>query len=196
MNTVDAFPLSWPAWKERTPDFRRRRARFGRGRGASLTNARTQVLHELRLMGAKNIVINSNMRTRQDGLPYSVQPKLEDPGVAVYFFWKTAPHCMATDKWDRVEDNLYAIALHLDALRGQQRWGVGDAHTAFAGFRQLMAAEAKRPWWEILGVPENATKDELKARFHDLALKHHPDHGGNANQMAEINAAFQEANRG
>lgn len=144
-------------------------------------------------MGAAHIVINSDLRTRLDGLPYAQQRQPDDPAVAVYFMWKKMQHCMACDSWTRIEHNLHAIALHLSALRGQLRWGVGDVAAAFAGFRQLPGVGVKTPWWEMLKVDPSASKDQIRARFHDLIQQHHPDRGGNANQAAEITAAYNEA---
>ena len=39
-------------------------------------------------------------------------------------------------------------------------------------------------------------KKALKKRFRELALEHHPDHGGDVVVMQEINGQFKEAMRG
>jgi curved DNA-binding protein CbpA len=43
--------------------------------------------------------------------------------------------------------------------------------------------------FEILGVSRHATRDEIEAAWRRLARKHHPDRGGDVQQMARINAA-------
>lgn len=43
--------------------------------------------------------------------------------------------------------------------------------------------------YECLGVSQNATADEIKKAYKKLALKHHPDRGGDPNKFKEINAA-------
>ncbi|HVP24958.1 MAG TPA: molecular chaperone DnaJ [Methanomicrobiales archaeon] len=54
---------------------------------------------------------------------------------------------------------------------------------------------AKRDYYEVLGVPRNASDEDLKKAFRQLARKYHPDlNPGNKNaeeQFKEINEAFQ-----
>src|SRR6185369_17936789 len=106
-----------------------------------------------------------------------------------YFVLKSEPHALACDRWDRVADNLRAIALHIAAIRGMDRWGVGSLAQAFAGYgmKQLAEVGARKPWWELLGLKEKPGSPAIvQQRFRELALQHHPDRGGNGNQMAEI----------
>eukprot|EP00197_Chlamydomonas_leiostraca_P013031 CAMPEP_0202868736 /NCGR_PEP_ID=MMETSP1391-20130828/11043_1 /ASSEMBLY_ACC=CAM_ASM_000867 /TAXON_ID=1034604 /ORGANISM="Chlamydomonas leiostraca, Strain SAG 11-49" /LENGTH=432 /DNA_ID=CAMNT_0049548941 /DNA_START=149 /DNA_END=1447 /DNA_ORIENTATION=- len=45
-------------------------------------------------------------------------------------------------------------------------------------------------YYEILGVSKDATPDELKKAHRKLALKHHPDKGGDQEKFKEINEAY------
>ena len=45
--------------------------------------------------------------------------------------------------------------------------------------------------YAILGVDESANADELRAAYRSLAREFHPDNGGDASRMAEVNAAWQ-----
>lgn len=45
-------------------------------------------------------------------------------------------------------------------------------------------------YYEILGVPVTATADEIKKAHRKLALKHHPDKGGDPDSFKEINEAY------
>ncbi len=126
-------------------------------------------------------------------MPGRETPKDNDPGVAVYFRLRNLPHAIACDKWTRVSDNLTAIAKHIDAIRGQLRWGCATVDQVFAGFKALPAVGERRPWWTVLGF-ETPPPDfgPVERKRDELARRHHPDRGGNVNQMAEINAAYDE----
>ena len=44
--------------------------------------------------------------------------------------------------------------------------------------------------YEVLGLPNFASLDEIKKAFRSLAFKHHPDKGGNPETMKLISAAY------
>tara|TARA_Y100000389_G_C17425158_1_gene499132 strand:- start:116 stop:1588 length:1473 start_codon:yes stop_codon:yes gene_type:complete len=44
-------------------------------------------------------------------------------------------------------------------------------------------------YYELLGINKNATSNEIKKSFHKLAMKHHPDKGGDAKLFQEITQA-------
>ena len=43
----------------------------------------------------------------------------------------------------------------------------------------------------VLGLPPNATPQQIKRRYRALAKRHHPDHGGDPRQMQKIIAAYE-----
>lgn len=115
-----AYPLTWATMYPRTPQHKREAARFEVG----FSVARDDLLNELRLLGAKNVVMSSNVPLRQDGLPCAKYKQPDDPGVAVYFQIKDKSYALCCDRWLKVKDNLRAIGLHIAAMRGMERWGV------------------------------------------------------------------------
>lgn len=203
------FPLCWPPGRPRTPASRRDRARFhtkqssGIDNGVyrhpekhrvTLTKARDLLFEELRRLGAAGGLLSSDLRLRQDGLPMAGQRQPDDPGAAVYFKHDGNEVAFACDRWDRVEDNILAIAKTIEALRGIERWGTGDmVAAAFTGFAALPAARvAHRAWWIVLDVPQDADIDTVQDRYRQLAKDNHPDRGGDEEVAAEINGAWAE----
>jgi molecular chaperone DnaJ len=48
-----------------------------------------------------------------------------------------------------------------------------------------------KDYYKILGVDKNASQDELKKAFRKLAMKYHPDKGGDEAKFKEANEAYQ-----
>lgn len=48
---------------------------------------------------------------------------------------------------------------------------------------------------ERLGLPDGATKQEIRAAWRKLASQHHPDHGGDPTVFHELRQAYDEASR-
>ena len=209
--TISAYPLQWPDGWKRTPRERRREAKFGRARkltGTSWSSARPlsiaeavdRVLAELQRMAVdrQDVVISTNVRTRLDGLPRSGERQPADPGAAVYWrdSFSSAPRVMAIDQYDRVEDNLAAIAATLDAMRAIERHGgAAILERAFTGFTALPAPGAARTWREVLDIPGRPDADILKTAYRLAASKAHPDKGGTNERMAEVNSAYEQARK-
>lgn len=200
---ITSYPLSYPMNQPRTDASKRKRANFttrGRmgsfgyspARKHSVNESARELEAEIRRMGGKEMIISSNLRVKTNGLPYSSQKQPDDPGVAVYFKWKDRDLVFACDKWTTVEDNLWAIVKHIEALRGQERWGVGSLDQAFMGYMQLPDPNA-RAWWEVLNIPQTASNDEIRAAYIKLAKKYHPDAGGDAVMFDQIQKAYDLA---
>jgi DnaJ-class molecular chaperone len=50
-----------------------------------------------------------------------------------------------------------------------------------------------KPWWIVLGLPEDAGKEKIIGAYKTLAAERHPDRGGSHTAMAELNAARDAA---
>lgn len=51
-----------------------------------------------------------------------------------------------------------------------------------------------KPYYNLLGLSENASPDEVKRAYHQLALQHHPDLPKNANRKEECEAMMARIN--
>lgn len=202
--TISASPLHWPEGWRRTPAHQRTRARFNRKetqygqfgtwnmkRDLSIREALDRVLSELTTMGIHrdDLVVSTNLDLRLDGLPRSNQRAPEDPGAAVYWMNGKERRCMAIDRYDRVQDNLAAIAATLSAMRAIERHGGAEIlDRAFTGF---VALPSPAQWWHVLGfeTAQGLTEAEITKRYQKLAMQRHPDRGGSSDAMAELNWA-------
>ena len=189
-----AYPLQWPATRPRKTA--RRTSKFS-SNGSRLTVAvgLARLKDELGRLGARYPVVSSNVELRRDGLPLSGRPEPHDPGVAVYFQLAGRPHCMPCDTYDRVADNIAAIAAHIEATRAITRYGVASVEQMFAGFAALPSPEHERPWREILGLHRepHVSLAMVEENYRRLARERHPDQGGSDAMMAELNHARMAA---
>lgn len=192
---INNYPLTWPIGWARTPAHKREIARFfardkNTNRRHTVAEGVSFVTDELRKLGAVGIIISTNLAVRQDGLPRSGQRRPDDPGTAVYFILKKEPKVLACDHWTTVEDNLWAIGKHVEAMRGQERWGVGTVDQAFAGYEALPAPKVL--WWEVLSVSRFAGLEDITASYRALAKEHHPDAGGSQEAFVRIQTAYEQ----
>lgn len=200
LENVSRCPLTWPGGWPRTRPSHRQHARFSDRRSnrysseVSIHVAIRRLMNEVeKLPNARQEILSTNMPTRLDGLPYSNRQEPDDPGAALYFVLNGKPRALACDKWRRTADNIVAIAKHIEALRGIDRWGVGTTDRAFAGYAALPPTAEE--WWLILGVGPDASEIEIEAAYRRLAKEAHPDHGGDADLMSRLNVARQAALR-
>lgn len=189
--TAENYPLHWPPGWPRTAWGKRGASRFGKT-GA---NQIGELQRELRLLGARDIVISSNVPVRQDGLPYSdaAKRRYDDPGVAIYFQLKGKPLVMARDRYWTPWENMRSLVLAIDAIRSIERHGGSTMmERAFEGFTALPKPDGA-DWWEVLQVPRTVNRVTVEAKFRELARNRHPDRGGSDHAMAELNRARDQA---
>lgn len=179
------YPVGWTRTKQPKQTYKYK---------VSFTQARDELLHELELLSATNIIISSNIPTRNDGLPYANwkggEPK--DTGVAIYFDLNRKPYALACDHWNRVRDNLREIGLYICAMRDLVNRPVGSLQQVFAGF-QALPPSTPDTWWRILGVDKDADLETIKAAYRQKARVYHSDVGGSDEQMVRLNAAWAQA---
>lgn len=194
--------LLWPNDRPRTPPSARKAALF-RQEGSPLTfeGARRRLLETVSMITRSgqnwrvlDMVLTTNIRVTQSGARdrnFS-QREPDDVGAAFYFELDGKPHVLACDRWNTVAGNIGAIDAHIEALRGQERWGVADLRQAFAGHVALPPPD---PWWAVLGVARSCSLDEASAAFRRLSKTMHPDAGGQRADWDRLTAAFEAAKR-
>jgi hypothetical protein len=193
---TEAYPLQWPqGWPRTTPYARESDNRFGGSGRITVGRARDQLLDELRLLGATEIVVSSNVPTRPDGLLYGTRYLVDDPGIAVYFTFKKKKLVMARDGFVTVAGNLRSLGLAIAGMRQMHRHG-GDLmlERAFEGFLAIAPPNWKKPWRQVFGVKPD-WRGDVTTLFREKARQRHPDAGGSDTLMAELNVAYEEARR-
>lgn len=136
-------------------------------------------------MGGTGIVLSSNYTLGASN------PK--EPGVVVYFEWQKIPMAIPCDRWARIEANVQAIALTVEAMRGMERWGAKHMIKAmFTGFKALPQKASGNPPYVVLGLEPNReyAEAEITAAYKRKAQTEHPDKPTGSNEKW---AALREA---
>lgn len=189
--------LRWPDDWKRHKGGRDTTSRFQPRHGSlTILGALTSLYEELERLRARDVTVTTNLKLKVDGRPIAKQPKLDDPGVSIFFSRAGVPHVMAQDRFDRVEGNLRSLALAVKAMRDLERHGGGViAEKAFEGFTGVPAttsSEARSSrWWEVLGVSASAPLSAIRG-----AWKEQTSAAQKANDMDRakaLNAAWDEA---
>ena len=168
--------------------------------GLSIAEGRKRVLLELERLHVTHddVVVSTNLRLNLQGLPRGDQGEPGDPGVAVYWERNGKRRVMAIDHYNRVADNLGAIAATLEAMRAIERHGGSQIlERAFTGFTALPAPGSLASWRDVLGfgAEDVVSVARVQARYRARAFDEHPDRGGTHEAMAELNRAREEALR-
>lgn len=207
---ITRYPLCWPANWKRTAN--RSRAQFGKVSKSfdASTNSRRyegksrlsiedsfrRIEYELERFGVdvSTVNVSTNLRVNMRGIPTGRDGEPADTGAAVYWTLHGRPQCMAIDRYDRVADNLAAIAATLEALRAIERHGGGSVlERAFMGFAELPPPrDLLVDWRAVLCIhPQTkVTKEIVENAYRVLAIRRHPDKmSGSEEGMVELNAA-------
>ena len=184
-----ANPLKWPQGYPRSG--RAKSSQFDRN--LTIYRATADLAEETRKLRASYPVLTTDLRTHKDGKGfYSNQRQPDDLGVSVFFEMDGTQMVFACDRFDRIQDNIRAIAKTISALRGIERWGASEMmRRAFQGFTALPAPDGE--WWDVLGVPRDAPMDRIKAAYRARIKSAHPDRGGDPEEAARLNRAMEEA---
>lgn len=191
MNETKAYPLHWPqGWKRTPPAQRKKSAAFKVTEAAAIEDLFT----ELDRLGAREIVLSSNLTLSTFGRPYVKQRQPEDPGIAVYFSLKGKQMVMARDAFADWRDNIRSLGLAVEAFRALHRHGGADMmERAFTGFAALEHNPAGATWYEILQVEPDEDPEVIERAYLKRRSETHPDRGGNAQEFQAVQDAYKSA---
>lgn len=190
---ISASPLYWPeGWKKTSLPTTSQFANH------SIAKATKFIIDELGRMdiGNWNVIISTDLRLRNDGLPYSTQREPENKGVAVWWKDNGEQRVIALDKYDRIADNMYAIGKTIEAMRGIDRWGGGEIlNRTFAGFTSLPSPDRviERSWRDVLEYYDGNNIAHAKERYLIARMYAHPDKEGGSNEkFHEVEKAWEQ----
>ena len=191
---IEAFPLCWPDGWKRTLPHEREGSRYR----VKFTEARDELIAELKLLGAKDFIISTDIQLRRDGIPYANHREPNDPGVAVYWTDERGqPRVLACDQWATVRENLRAIGVTVASLRSIARARAGEIlNRAYEGFARL-PEHGFMDWKTVLGFERVrfVSLEDLNRRYRELSKERHPDSGGSNQAMVQLNQAYELAKR-
>jgi hypothetical protein len=67
----------------------------------------------------------------------------------------------------------------------------GLSETTRGGVWRVKDSEPGKDYYSILGAGRDATREEIERRYKRLARRHHPDRGGDEEEMKSINEAWR-----
>jgi len=191
---MDARFSPQPWTRPATPKTQRKHGNFR----TSYTRTLEKLQYELEKIGATEILFECSFHANQirlDGWPKANQSP-EYNGIAVSFNHPEVGRVeYVTDRYFLWQDNLHAIALTLEALRGVERWGVVASGQQYTGFKAIESGNgSRRPaavWIAKLVEPDDAERQKVvvdglltksshmtKVVVRQAKIRAHPDTGG------------------
>jgi DnaJ-like protein len=128
-------------------------------------------------------------------------------GVKITFDRAGKRYVRECNKYENSLDNLRVIGLQIEYLyRALEVYAEDIVETSFDvefdrifnGFlaapddTALLLGDGNSPWFEILGVKPDASREDIRNAFRALSLVHHPDRGGRDEDFKRINQSFRE----
>ncbi len=161
-----------------------------------------------RRFSAQESTVKSNLRTTMNKIgATSLKITLDEMegGVEVIFDRDGKRYVKRCNKWEVSLDNLRAIQLSIEYLyRAIEIYGVeGEEfdtifNSIFIGIEatpddSVLMIGNQTEWWEILGINQDATKQEIMNAYRSLAKVHHPDTGGDKEVFIKLRDAYEKA---
>ena len=131
-----------------------------------------------------------------------IEQDYDTGAVSVRFDRAESRYVFRNNRFRTPQENLRAVERTITYLHkamevyGTQREQSDVFSTFFAGWAATpddsVLLLGSGQWWDILGVKQDATKDEIKNAFRALAKVHHPDVGGDVDDFKRLRAAYDQ----
>lgn len=114
--------------------------------------------------------------------------------VRITFWRKGRGYGYDARKFPNQTDNLRAAQRAISAMYqvfedyGVTRPGVESFEALFGGF--VLLGDGKTEWWEVLGVPRDASADTISRAYRRKAKEVHPDKGGDEVLFRRVRQAY------
>lgn len=123
---------------------------------------------------------------------YRLKPPKDGRTASVEYYIDEHRQYLECTRFNTYAANLVALEGLLEALRLAHQRGILEELAKAAVAMLPSGVVTKRPAHEVLGVYPDSDIEVAEAAYNVLAKKYHPDKGGNAEKMKELNLAIEE----
>jgi DnaJ-domain-containing protein 1 len=190
--------INWPTgWGRTPPQERERTHKFEAGMGQT-TKELARELDRMDVDEWRASTGSGGAYTKSNGMPkYDANP--DDPGFVLRWVDGDEQYAVACDHYTDLSANVRAVYLWLNETRMRSNRPVQTGESAFAAARlpsgddeeTIVAGGEITPAHELLGVPQDASPDQIKAAYRDQLTEKHPDQGGSKEAFKRLKQAYE-----
>jgi hypothetical protein len=149
-----------------------------------------RIEHEFGRWGVRKFIVSRN----------NLRIFAGDPAAAAWWLHPRAGdlRVLACDKYQKLADNLHAIALTLEAMRALERWGAYTAEQAAQGARLALPLPAPAPaarWKEIFGFVPGLGADRQLVLVEHAYRSQSREAAGDEDRQRILNLAIEAARK-
>lgn len=187
--------IDWPHWTDRTRSAARERtSKFSVTLASSISDIETELEDRLGVDDWR--LSTAAPHRKKDGRPYA-DANPDDPGAVVRWSMDGEQYAVACDHYTGLRDNVRAIGLYIEEKRkmgnrpvrtGQDEFATAQLPSGDDDNLVVVGGETEAPH-EVLGVSSDAPDAAVVGAYRELLKERHPDHGGSAAELRQLNQA-------